>query len=78
MITTSFDDPIEDGIITLSMSKATTDSESISNSLQSASTISLLLNSGKMPLTYKVTENQYVKADISKKSIKIILTIYYY
>ena len=75
MITTSFDDPIEDGIITLSMSKATTDSESISNSLQSASTISLLLNSGKMPLTYKVTENQYVKADISKKSIKIILTI---
>lgn len=65
MITTSFDDPIEDGIIDLSMNKATTDQNSISDTLQSASTIAAVVNSGKMPLTYKVSENNYVKTDIT-------------
>ena len=55
MITTSFDDPIEDGIIDLSMNKATTDNSSITETLQSASTIAAVVNSGKMPLTYKIT-----------------------
>lgn len=70
VITTSFDEPIDNGIINLSMNKATTDNESISNSLQSTSTIALLLNSGEMPLTYKVTENQYVSSNLSEKDIK--------
>ena len=60
MITTSFDDPIEDGIIDLSMNQATTDQDSISQTLQSASTIATVVNSGKMPLTYKVSGNNYV------------------
>lgn len=70
MITTSFDDPIEDGIIDLSMNKATTDNSSITETLQSASTIAAVVNSGKMPLTYKITENSYIKTDISKENLQ--------
>ena len=69
MITTSFDDPIEDGIIDLSMNQATTDQDSISQTLQSASTIATVVNSGKMPLTYKVSENNYVKTDITSNDL---------
>ena len=79
MITTSFDDPIEDGIIDLSMNKATTDQDSISDTLQSASTIAAVVNSGKMPLTYKVSENNYVNTDITsndlQKAIYIVIAI---
>lgn len=79
MITTSFDDPIEDGIIDLSMNQATTDQDSISDTLQSASTIAAVVNSGKMPLTYKVAENNYVNTDITsnmlKKAMYVVIAI---
>ena len=75
MITTSFDDPIEDGIIDLSMNKATTDQASISDTLQSASTIAAVVNSGKMPLTYKVVENNYVNTDITSNMLKKVMYV---
>lgn len=70
MITTSFDEPIEDGIIDLSMSQATTDQSAISSTLQSASTIAILVNSGKMPLTYTVSANNYINSDISENTVQ--------
>ena len=75
MITTSFDDPIEDGIIDLSMNQATTDQDSISQTLQSASTIATVVNSGKMPLTYKVSENNYIKTDITSDMLKKVIYV---
>lgn len=75
MITTSFDDPIEDGIIDLSMNQATTDQDSISQTLQSASTIATVVNSGKMPLTYKVSGNNYVKTDITSDMLKKVIYV---
>ena len=79
MITTSFDDPIEDGIIDLSMNQPSTDKDSISDTLQSASTIAAVVNSGKMPLTYKVAENNYVNTDITsnmlKKAMYVVIAI---
>lgn len=73
MITTSFDTPIEDGVIDLSMGSSTTDSDKISETLKSASTISILLNSKNLPLTYKITQNQYVKTDITNANLKNII-----
>ena len=69
LITTSFDDPIEDGIINLSMGQTSTDASTISNTLESTSTVAILLNNGEMPLTYRVTENKYVKTDITSSII---------
>ena len=75
MITTSFDDPIEDGIIDLSMNQPSTDKDSISDTLQSASTIAAVVNSGKMPLTYKVAENNYVNTDITSNMLKKVMYV---
>jgi len=69
MINSSFTDPIENGTISLSMGQASTDSKKVSESLQSAATIATILNSGSMPLTYKIDENIYVQTDISKNSV---------
>ena len=70
MVNSSFSDPIEDGTISLSMGQASTDSKKVSESLQSAATIATILNSGRMPLTYKIDENTYVQTDISKEKVK--------
>ena len=72
MITTSFDEPIENGIINLSMNAATKDTEEINKTLQSASTISLLVKTGPMPITYTVQANRYVDAEISETNVKNI------
>ena len=69
LITTSFDDVIENGTINLTMNNATTDTDSVNDTLKSASTICSILNSGKMPLTYEIKQNTYVQTDISKESI---------
>lgn len=75
MITTSFNTPIENGIMKLSMNKATNDADSISNTLQSTSTIALLVNSGKMPLTYKISANNYINTDISQDMIQKVIYV---
>ena len=68
MVTTSFDEPIKDGIIDLSMGKSSKDSDEISKQLKSTSTIATILNSGEMPLSYKVMQNQFVKENTSDKA----------
>lgn len=73
MVTTSFDTKIEDGVIDLSMNQATTDQDSISDSLESASTIAAIINSGKMPLTYKIAENNYINSDITKNELSKVI-----
>ena len=73
MITTSFDDPIEDGTLYLSMGQASTDSETISNSLKSTSTIGVVLNSGKMPITYKISEDRYINVNNNTNTIKYLI-----
>ena len=70
VITTSFKDPIEDGVIDLSMNAASTDNETINETLKTTSTIVTLLESGEIPLIYKVTQNQYVTTDISNTLIR--------
>ncbi|MCI9063595.1 MAG: hypothetical protein HFJ17_03215 [Clostridia bacterium] len=70
VITTSFEEPIEDGVIDLSMNQASNDSEEVTNTLRSTSTIVTLLETGELPLTYKTTENQYVNTDISKTVVR--------
>lgn len=71
--TTSFDEVIEDGKMDLSMSQASTDTETINEALNSARIISILMNNGILPLQYEVTENQYVETDISSDTIRNVI-----
>lgn len=73
MVTTSFDEPIENGTLDLTMNQDLTDSGKINENLQSTSIIAVLLNSDVMPLTYKVSENQYVKTSITSQILKNVI-----
>jgi Holliday junction resolvase len=73
VVTTSFDDPITDGTIDLSMNNATSDTDSLLSYMQSASTVEFLINSGALPLTYTITENQYVATDIGTDVIRNVV-----
>lgn len=70
LITDSFNDPIENGMINLSMNQATTDRDSLNKTFESASTIATVLNSGTMPLKYKISQNNFIGTDITKKDLK--------
>ena len=75
VVTTSFEKPIQNGEIDLSIGKESKDVDEIDNSLKSASTIATLLETGELPLTYQVTENQYVNTDISDLCIRNTIII---
>lgn len=65
MITTSFDEKMENGSIQLSMGQASTDRTKISENIKSSSTIATILDTGNMPVTYETDENKYVATDIT-------------
>jgi len=70
MDTTSYEEPIRDGFIGYSVGRATTDDKSLQESIRVASTYVMLLESGELPIVYKVTQNQYVTTDISSEVIR--------
>ena len=70
---TSFDEPIENGILHLSMNNATTDSNQIEEYSKSAEIIASILRTGPIPVEYNITSNQYVLTDISSQFIKYVL-----
>lgn len=65
MITTSFDETMENGKIQLSMGQATTDREKLNDYIQSTSTIATILNTDSLPIEYEIENNEYVKSDIT-------------
>lgn len=69
MITTSFDEEISNGTIQLSMGAATTNKNTLNSTIESASTIAILLNEGKLPLEYEIDENKYIQSDVTEDLI---------
>ena len=65
MITTSFDEPITNGEIQLSLSSASTDTETIESAIDTGYTIATILNNGPLPMEYKVSANQYIYSEIT-------------
>ena len=72
---TSFEEPVTDGKMSLRMGQVSTDSETIQESATSANAVSIVLNNGVMPLKYKVTENRYVASEIKTSTIRNILIV---
>lgn len=65
MITTSFPETMENGQLQLTMGQATSDSEKIHEYMESASTIATILDTGKLPVVYEITDNEFVASDIT-------------
>ena len=65
MITTSFDETMEQGSIQLSMGQATTDKDKLNDNIESATTIATILDTGNLPIHYDVDENEFIASDIT-------------
>ena len=72
MMTTSFDEVIENGILQLSMGSATTDSDALQEYINSASTIASVLDSGNLPIQYDIEKNEYILSDVTNTQIEYI------
>ena len=69
MITTSFDETMENGQIQLSMGQATKDKDKLNEYVQSTTTLATILDSGNLPVTYKTEKNEYTASDITKDTL---------
>lgn len=69
MITTGFDETMENGTIQLSMGQATKDKGKLNEYVQSTTTIATILDSGNMPVKYETEKNEYTASDITKDTL---------
>lgn len=75
LIETYFGETLANGILQLSIGSVATSNEEVSSYMKQASTIATLIDSGKMPLEYEVTDNTYLAANMNENSVKIIAMI---
>ena len=76
IMSTSFDEPIKNGTIQLTVGSASTDKTTIKEYAQKATTMATLLDTGKLPISYTTDENKYVLSDITSNTlltIKIVI-----
>ena len=69
IMTTSFDEPIENGRLQLTMGSATTDVDTLQDNISQASSIASVLDSGNLPIQYDIESNEYVLSDITNTHI---------
>lgn len=72
MLTTSFDQPVTNGELQLTVGSSSKDSDSLKKNIQQAKSTATVLSSGKMPVKYTADTNKYIKENISDKEIKIV------
>ena len=73
---TSFEKPVTDGRIDLTLSNATTDSDEIRETLNSAAIIANVIENGPLPIKYNISLNQYTLSEISNESImKVVIAM---
>lgn len=75
IMTTSFDETIETGRLSLSVGTASTDAQTLQGYINQASSMAIVLDNGNMPIKYTVSENKYILSDITQNEINIILYV---
>lgn len=71
IITTSFDDPITNGQIQLTVGQASKDTDTLQGYIKQARSTATVLSNGNMPVKYTADTNKYIKANISNNTVKI-------
>lgn len=72
IMSTSFDEPIRTGKLQLSVGRATTDQDTLQDSITQASSMATVLDTGNLPLKYEVNGNEYVLSDITENQLQIV------
>ncbi len=72
IMTTSFDEPIENGQLQLSIGTASTDQETLQGYIDQATSMASLLDSGNLPIQYDVESNEYILSDVTNTELQYI------
>ena len=72
LVSTSFGEEISDGMLSIAIGQASTDTNTINSYLSEASNLAILLNNGAFPLQYELEQNRYIQSDIEEREIVII------
>lgn len=72
IMSTSFDETIKTGKMQLSVGQASTDKDTVNDYVEKAKTIATILDTGKLPISYTIDENKYVKSDITIDNLKVL------
>ncbi len=75
LLETAFDNEVSNGMIQMSIGTASTDSSTLEGYVREASNITVLLNSGELPLTYTNSENRYVMSDLTQEMFYIPVAV---
>lgn len=70
--TTYFGEPIENGVLQLSIGQATTDAAALETYMKNASMTALILSSGLVPVEYEMSQNEYIYSGLVKNSFTLI------
>lgn len=70
---TYFGYTITDGNLKLTVGSATSSSSDLQDYIAQASGIAVSIDSGKMPIKYKTTDNRFIQTDITKEKINIVI-----
>ncbi len=75
IMTTSFDETIQTGMLQLSIGQASTDRTSLQDYINRASNMSTILDVGNIPVVYTLNDNQYILSDITNNEIQIAIYV---
>lgn len=74
LLETHFDNEISNGILQLSFgSNASLSAEEMQDRLIEANNMAILINTGKMPVVYEVSQNRYMYSDITQDEINLVI-----
>lgn len=73
LIETYFGETLSNGLLQLSIGSASTSNEEIASYMKQASTIAALIDSGKMPIQYEITDNTYLEAIVRNNQTTMIV-----
>ena len=74
LLQTSFDTEITNGILQLVMGTST-DTDTIQTNIEESTNIAILLNNRELPIEYDVTQNRFIKSDITLENMMIPIII---
>ena len=75
LITTYFGEQMNDGILQIPISQALTDTETIQKFMDSTNTIANMLNTGRLPISYTLENDNFVKSNITADTINIAICV---
>lgn len=74
LLTTHFDEEISTGILQLSFgSSSSLTTDELQERLIEANNMAILLDTGKMPIVYDISQNRYMHSDITQEQLDIVI-----